>query len=149
MGSHQTEWGVLTCHDKWVFVRLHRGTDLQRAYITFSSVEEQSNNTKPFRALLGLLLASNYGIDVPSHANMQATLTTLIEENQDQPSSPSGSSQNSLFDPTNEPRPREEGQRADPYPLRGQNLNKDTNPDIVVSRFTLHKECVCINYPLS
>ena len=149
MGSHRTEWGVLTCHDKWVFVRLHRGTDLQRAYITFSSVEEQSNNTKPFRALLGLLLASNYEIDVPSHANMQATLTTIVEVNQDQPSSPSRSSQNSLFDPTNEPRPREEGQRAYPYPLRGRNLNKDTNPDIVVSRFTLHKENVFINYPLS
>ena len=149
MGSHQTEWGVLTCHDKWVFVRLHRGTDLQRAYITFSSVEEQSNNTKPFRALLGLLLASNYGIDVPSHANMQATLTTIVEENQDQPSSPSRSSQGSLFDPTNEPRPREEVQRVEPSPLRGRDLSKDTNPDIVVSRSILRKENVSIDYILS
>ena len=149
MGAYETEWGVLTCYDQWIFVRFHKGAYSQQAYVTFSSVEGQSNNTKPFRALLGMLLAAEYEIDVPSHANMQATLTTIVEENQDQPSSPSRSSQGSLFDPTNEPRPREEVQRVEPSPLRGRDLSKDTNPDIVVSRSILRKENVSIDYILS
>ena len=77
MGSHQTEWGILTCHDKWIFFRLHKATNQQRVYVTVSSVEEQSNNTRLFRALLGMLLAAEYRIDVPSHANMQTTLATI------------------------------------------------------------------------
>ena len=139
MGAHQTEWGVLTSHDKWLFFRLHKATNQQQAYVTFSSVEEQSNNTRPFRALLGMLLAAEYKIHVPTHVNMQSELFTITEQISDQPISPSETSQWSLLDPENEPRLREEGQRTDPYPILRQNLSNDMNPNITVSLSTSHE----------
>ena len=149
MGAYETEWGVLTCHDQWIFVRLHKGAYSQQAYVTFSSVEGQSNNTKPFRALLGMLLAAEYEIDVPSHANMQVMLAKMVDESQDQVIPPSERSQCNISGPTNEPCSITEGQRVAQYPLRRRHLSEDMNPGIHVSREVQRKGLGFINIKYS
>ena len=86
-----------------------------------------------------MLLAAEYKIHVPSHANMQSELFTITEQILDQPTSPSETSQGSLLDPENEPRLREEDQRTDPYPILRRNLSNDMNPNIIVSLSTSHE----------
>ena len=86
-----------------------------------------------------MLLAAEYKIHVPSHANMQLELFTITEQISDQPTSSSETSQGSLLDPENEPRLREEGQRTDPYPILRRNLSNDMNPNIIVSLLTSHE----------
>ena len=77
MASHKARWGAITSHEQWVFIRLHPGSD---PYITFSSVELQENNTRPFRALLAMVLAAELDLEVDSHVNMQIPLETIVEE---------------------------------------------------------------------
>ena len=79
-----------------------------------------------------MLLAAEYRIDVPSHANMQTTLAT-IKGDEDQPRSPSGSSQDNSSALPSESRTREEGQRTVRYPLQGRKIATDMNPDVLVS----------------
>ncbi|KAL5512706.1 hypothetical protein ACEPAG_2972 [Sanghuangporus baumii] len=61
MASHKARWGAVTSHEKWVFIRLHPG---EQPYITFSSVEPQENNTRPFRALLAMTLAVELDLEI-------------------------------------------------------------------------------------
>ncbi|KAL5482920.1 hypothetical protein ACEPAI_9515 [Sanghuangporus weigelae] len=60
MASHKARWGAVTSHEKWVFIRLHPG---EQPYMTFSSVELQENNTRPFRALLAMILAAELDLE--------------------------------------------------------------------------------------
>ncbi|EJD08046.1 uncharacterized protein FOMMEDRAFT_150710 [Fomitiporia mediterranea MF3/22] len=80
MGSHKAHWLALTCYTKWIFLRLHCGKKPNPTYITYSTVEKQSNNTRPFRALLGMMLAITTNTDVPSTANMQVPLRDIPKD---------------------------------------------------------------------
>ncbi|EJD08100.1 uncharacterized protein FOMMEDRAFT_150779 [Fomitiporia mediterranea MF3/22] len=71
---YRAEWLALTCFTKWVFLRLHsRGTG-EAPYITYSTIERQLDNTRPFCALLGMMLAYSRDISVPSNADMNGQL---------------------------------------------------------------------------
>ncbi|EJD06895.1 kinase-like protein [Fomitiporia mediterranea MF3/22] len=70
---YEVEWLVLSCFTRWVFLRLHRRAG-EVPYITYSTIEEQLNNTRPFRALVGMMLAIAEEIDVPSNADMGGQL---------------------------------------------------------------------------
>lgn len=137
MAAHHSQWAALTCHDKWLFVRLHRGTVSHQAYITFSTVEGQTSNTRPFRALLGMMLAAKEDIDVESHADLGTQLTVIVEEEEEDPGipsprSPTGSSHGS-YNPANEGSSDDssQGRRSQPPELRPRHSARST-PDILV-----------------
>ena len=137
MAAHQTEWSALTCHDKWVFLRLHKGTATQKPYLTYSTVERQAENTRPFRALLGMILATVRRIDVGSHPNMEMLLTEIPEGSEDPSSSSSdeqsGQSQtDSSYHPEDDSQPRERGTRSEPPLLRQPHQHNQSKPDILV-----------------
>ncbi|KAL5501321.1 hypothetical protein ACEPAH_8581 [Sanghuangporus vaninii] len=88
MASHKARWGAITSHEKWVFLRLHPG---EQPYITFSSVELQENNTRPFCALLAMILAAKLNLEVESHANMQLTLKTIDDDDEESESTENSS----------------------------------------------------------
>ncbi|EJD08066.1 uncharacterized protein FOMMEDRAFT_150738 [Fomitiporia mediterranea MF3/22] len=70
-----SDWLALSCFTKWVFLRLHeRDTVDEAPYITYSTIEEQSDNTRPFRALVGMMLAVARNVDVPSNADLEGRL---------------------------------------------------------------------------
>ncbi|EJD08334.1 uncharacterized protein FOMMEDRAFT_16742 [Fomitiporia mediterranea MF3/22] len=74
---YRVEWLALSCFTKWVFLRLHRrGTD-EAPYMTYSTIERQLDNTRPFRALLGMMLAISRNIDVPTNADMNVRLQSV------------------------------------------------------------------------
>lgn len=88
MASHKSNWLALTCHDSWVFFRLHNRTPGPGAsnvpYITYSEVEKQSDNTRPFCALLAMMLAAQDKFEVESKADLSDfNLATLDEEKED------------------------------------------------------------------
>ncbi|EJD08092.1 uncharacterized protein FOMMEDRAFT_150768 [Fomitiporia mediterranea MF3/22] len=70
------EWLGLTCYTKWVFFRLHSRGVGELPYITYSTVEKL-DNTRAFRASLGMLLAIAREIDVPSNADMNGRLRPI------------------------------------------------------------------------
>ena len=76
MASHKALWGAITSHEKWIFVRLHPGDE---PYISFSSIELQSDSTRPFRALLAIMLAAELDLDVESHSDMRLAVERLEE----------------------------------------------------------------------
>ena len=78
MSSHKIRWLALSSHAKWVFFRLHPGP--QQPYITYSDVEVQENNTKPFRALLAMMLATEREFNVPSYPDKAVPLPSIKEE---------------------------------------------------------------------
>ncbi|OCB90009.1 kinase-like protein [Sanghuangporus baumii] len=82
MASHKARWGAITSHEKWLFIRLHPGED---PFITFSAVEKQEDNTRPFRALLAMLLAAELNLEVESHADLESLLATIPEEDENDP----------------------------------------------------------------
>ena len=70
-----SDWLALSCFTKWVFLRLHERDAVDEApYITYSTIEEQSDNTRPFRALVGMMLAVSKDVDVPSNADLEGRL---------------------------------------------------------------------------
>ena len=130
MAEHQMEWGALTCHDKWIFVRLHKGTATQDPYLTYSTVEKQTENTKPFRALLGMVLAAVRGIDVKCHANMEMPLTVIA----DGPGKQNGQIQtDSSYDLENDGSSAERGSRLETQLLRQSRQHDQLSPAILVS----------------
>ncbi|KAL5481084.1 hypothetical protein ACEPAI_10025 [Sanghuangporus weigelae] len=82
MASHKAHWGAITSHEKWLFLRLHPGDD---PFITFSVVEKQEDNTRPFRTLLAMILAAELNLEVESHADMGVALATIPEEDENDP----------------------------------------------------------------
>ncbi|EJD05076.1 kinase-like protein [Fomitiporia mediterranea MF3/22] len=74
MVLYKVEWLALTCYTNWVFLRLHSRGAGEVPYMTYSTIEEQLDNTRPFRALLGMMMAIARDIDVPSNANMDGQL---------------------------------------------------------------------------
>ncbi|KAL5522766.1 hypothetical protein ACEPAG_8784 [Sanghuangporus baumii] len=83
MASHKARWGAITSHEKWLFIRLHPCDD---PFITFSVVEKQKDNTRPFRALLAMLLTAELDLEVESHADMESPLAAIPEEDENNPS---------------------------------------------------------------
>ncbi|KAK0465880.1 kinase-like domain-containing protein [Desarmillaria tabescens] len=90
MASHKANWLALTCHHKWIFLRLHNrpANGTQGPYITYSSVEEQPNNTKPFRALLAMMLAAEEGLEIESKADLSVPLLSIEEEDKEDSNKP-------------------------------------------------------------
>ncbi|KAL5498957.1 hypothetical protein ACEPAH_1475 [Sanghuangporus vaninii] len=82
MASHKALWGAITSHEKWLFIRLHPGDD---PFITFSVVEKQTDNTRPFRALLAMIFEAELSLEVESHADMGEALATIEEDEEDEP----------------------------------------------------------------
>ncbi|KAH8103235.1 hypothetical protein DFH11DRAFT_1521133 [Phellopilus nigrolimitatus] len=64
MASWRTEWLFLTSHNHWIIFRLH--PDDERPYVTYSPMLSMKDETRPFRAFLGSLLASAGKVVVPS-----------------------------------------------------------------------------------
>ena len=60
----KVNWAVLTSHHKWIFFRLVNTPDGGHTF-TYSTVESQSGNTRPFLALLATLLAASGLITIP------------------------------------------------------------------------------------
>ena len=89
MVSHGAKWLALTSHHKWVFLRLH--SDSEEPYLTYSSVIPQQDDTRPFRALLGIMLAVEFDIDVQSEVTRGEPLQPIVieDEEEDEDSSPS------------------------------------------------------------
>ncbi|EJD08069.1 uncharacterized protein FOMMEDRAFT_144169, partial [Fomitiporia mediterranea MF3/22] len=83
MGSYEAEWLALTSYTKWVFLRLHCGTAPVPTYVTYSTFETQSDNSRPFRALLGMMLAIATETAVPSNASTQGPLQVIPEDEED------------------------------------------------------------------
>ena len=82
MGSLRVNWLALTSHHKWVFFRLHN--DSEEPYLTYSSVIPQQDDTRPFRALLGMMLASEFNIEVGSSIIRTGELPPIEEEQEEQ-----------------------------------------------------------------
>ena len=84
MVAHKVHWAAVTSHDKWIFFRLHPDLngDPPKPYISFSTVEAQENNTRPFRALLAMMLATTENLNVASHPDNRAL--TPIPERKDE-----------------------------------------------------------------
>ena len=59
----KVNWAVLTSHHQWIFFRLVNTP--QGPIFTYSKVESQSDNTRPFLALFAILLAAHGSITVP------------------------------------------------------------------------------------
>lgn len=78
MATHRSDWLALTSHHKWVFFQFRPG--VQEPYITYSSVIPQENDTRPFRALLGMMLASEFGLLIDSRVNERVQLESIGEE---------------------------------------------------------------------
>ena len=57
-------WAVLTSHHRWIFFRLVY-TPEGRHIFSYSTVESQSGNTRPFLALLATLLDASGLITIP------------------------------------------------------------------------------------
>ena len=75
MATHKANFLALTCHDKWLFFHLRDG---DRPLLTYSSVERQNENTRPFRALLGMISALEIGFPDRIGVNLNAqTLDSL------------------------------------------------------------------------
>ena len=81
MGAQRVNRLILTSHHKWVFLRLHN--DPEVPYLTYSSVIPQKNDTRPFRALLGMMLASEFDIEVESSAIRTGEVPSIEEEQED------------------------------------------------------------------
>ena len=88
MASHHTQWAALSCHNRWIFFRLHKATGGNNAYLSFSSVvslrpntsEDTSSRTRPLRAFLGMLVATACDVEVVSGANLQERLESAPED---------------------------------------------------------------------
>ena len=80
MGPQRVNWLALTSHHKWVFLRFH--DDQKEPYLTYSTIIPQENDTRPFRALLGMMLASEFKINVKSSVIRTGELFPLKEEEQ-------------------------------------------------------------------
>ncbi|KAL5512466.1 hypothetical protein ACEPAG_3119 [Sanghuangporus baumii] len=78
MGSHHARWLALSSHEKWVFLRFHPRDD--GPFISYSAIERQDNSTRPFRALLAMLLDAEGELTVESKANLPPSLSTISEE---------------------------------------------------------------------
>ncbi|EJD08067.1 uncharacterized protein FOMMEDRAFT_150739 [Fomitiporia mediterranea MF3/22] len=74
MMIYRVEWLALSCFTKWVFFRLHLRGEGELPYVTYSTIEKQEDNTRPFRALFGMMLATAMNVDVPSNAVMDGQL---------------------------------------------------------------------------
>ena len=82
MGSQRVNWLALTSHNKWVFFRLHNSSE--EPYLTYSSVIPQQDDTRPFRALLGMMLASEFNIEVGNSVIRTGELPPIEEEQEEQ-----------------------------------------------------------------
>ena len=82
MGSQRVNWLALTSHHKWVFFRLHN--DQKEPYLTYSSVIPQQDDTRPFRALLGMMLASEFDIEVENSVILTGELPPAEKEQEEQ-----------------------------------------------------------------
>ena len=82
MGSLRVDWLALTSHHKWVFLRFH--DDQKESYLTYSSIVPQENDTRPFRALLGMMLASEFDIEVENSVVRTGELPPAEEEQEEQ-----------------------------------------------------------------
>ena len=56
-----TKWAIVTSHHKWVFLRKLD----DRPVMLYSGVELQEENTRPFRALIAMILAAGGLITIP------------------------------------------------------------------------------------
>ncbi|KAJ4473890.1 hypothetical protein J3R30DRAFT_3684842 [Lentinula aciculospora] len=89
MSSHKVNWLALTSHHKWIFFRLHPSSDKEpEPYISYSSVEMMENNTRPFRALLAMMLATVGEIKVVD-SNVDKTVPLPVIEEEEHHSSES------------------------------------------------------------
>ncbi|KAL5514714.1 hypothetical protein ACEPAG_2030 [Sanghuangporus baumii] len=86
MGSHRAKWLALTSHHKWVFLRFHN--ELRNPYISYSSVIPQQNDTRPFRALLGMMISAEFEIEDYSKVTRTEQLHPIEEEKQELPPDP-------------------------------------------------------------
>ena len=56
-----SDWAVMTSHHKWSFLRRLRDPPV----LLYSQIEVQEDNTRPFRALIAMILASTGQITIP------------------------------------------------------------------------------------
>ena len=86
MAAHKVHWAALTSHDKWVFLRLHPDLDGNppEPYVSFSTAELQRDNTRPFRALFAMMLATTCDLSVESHPDNNV-LPPVKEEKEHKP----------------------------------------------------------------
>lgn len=137
MASHKARWGTITSSKKWVFLRLHPGAE---PYITFSSVEMQANNTRPFRALLAMMLAAELDLEVDSHADLEDLLSPIPEKPaEDSPSPDPGEDKSESYKGSR-------GTREEPLATRPSYQDERRylakGPDLFVS-CVMCDDCVC------
>ncbi|OCB89155.1 kinase-like protein [Sanghuangporus baumii] len=80
MGSHRAKWLALTSHHKWMFLQFHN--EPKNPYVSYSSVIPQQNDTRPFRALLGMMISAEFEIEVKSKVTRTRRLHPIKEEKQ-------------------------------------------------------------------
>lgn len=133
MASNKAHWLILTSEEKWIFFRLHVG---ESPYVTFSEVEEQSGNTRPFRAILATLLSAFKGVEVNSNPDLLAQpLDPIVETTED--SSDSGPSDT---DTSGNHRGRGIGTREEPYVTRSKTRGGEA--DMMVASFPSLIDCL-------
>ncbi|KAL5483003.1 GSE1_5 [Sanghuangporus weigelae] len=78
MGSHHARWLALSSHEKWVFLRFHPRDD--GPFISYSAIERQDNSTRPFRALLAMLLDAEGELTAESKVKPPPSFSTVSKE---------------------------------------------------------------------
>ena len=131
MSSHKARWLALTSHHKWVFFRLH--PDEKRPYITYSNVEVQEDNTRPFRAFLAMMLVAVSSRTVESHANTAIPLPPVQKHDDD-------GDDETEYDPREHEDGSNEGAREEPPFTRQMQRQTRASADLLARQTSVSRD---------
>ncbi|KAL5492646.1 hypothetical protein ACEPAI_4093 [Sanghuangporus weigelae] len=139
MASYRARWAALTCHNEWVFFRLHAGTEQVQPYLTFSPVVSlrtgPDDRIKPLQAFLGMLIAIARNIDVVSGTDLGQRLEEVPENEYEDTDEEGDNTDDSTQDNPDESYhpPEEDTSEGFPWSYTPRHRNRRGTPDILVS----------------